>query len=135
MPTINRASWWALAFAGVALAGCAGEGGESIFTGSLATAEQSPPKGEAKIDPVCVTLVARIDTLRREGIPDKIEKAAVKRYKMTQADLGKLDQLTKANAEFQMRCSTVAPTTAQPGVTPPPKAPAAAKKVSLTSEP
>jgi hypothetical protein len=135
MPTINRASWWALAFAGVALAGCAGEGGESIFTGSLATAEQPPPRAEAKIDPVCVTLVARIDTLRREGIPDKIEKAAVKRYKMTQADLGKLDQLTKANADFQMRCSTVAPTTAQPGAAPPPKAPAAAKKVSLTNEP
>jgi hypothetical protein len=55
---------------------------------------------------------------------------------MTQADLTKLDQLTKANAEFQGRCSTVAPATAQPGVAPP-KAPPAAKdkKVSLTNEP
>ena len=34
---------------------------------------------------------------------------------MTQADLAKADQLTKANAEFQARCSTVSPkpTTAQ----------------------
>jgi hypothetical protein len=129
MPTFKRASWWALALAGVALAGCAGEGGESIFTGSLAGAEP-PPAAETKIDPVCVTLVARIDALRREDIPDKIEKAAAKRYKMTQADLGKADQLTKVNAEFQTRCSTVAPTTAQPGVTPP-----SAKKMSATKAP
>jgi hypothetical protein len=134
MSTFNRASWWALAVAGIALAGCAGEGGESIFTGSLATAEP-PPKAEAKIDPVCVTLVARIETIRREGIPDKIEKAAAKRYRMTQADLGKVDQLTKANAEFQTRCATVAPTTAQPAAAPPKAPAAAAKKVSLTTEP
>lgn len=138
MPTINRASWWALAFAGLALAGCAGEGGESIFTGSLTSTDTPPPKtAEAKIDPQCVTLVARIETLRREGIADKVEKAAAKRYKMTQSDLGKVDQLTKANAEFQTRCSTVAPTTAQPGgASPPPAAaPPAKKKLTLTPEP
>jgi len=100
-----------------------------MFTGSLASNEP-PPAAEAKIDPACVTLVSRIDALRREGIPDKIEKAAAKRYKMTQADLGKADQLTKANAEFQMRCSTIAPTTtAQPTVAPTqPKASAAKAK-------
>ena len=61
-----------------------------------------------------MSLASRIETLRKDGIPDKIEKAAAKRYKMTQADLGKADQLTKANAEFQARCSTVrtAPVTA-----------------------
>lgn len=131
MPTFNRASWWALALAGVALAGCAGEGGESIFTGSLASAEPQPkPVAEAKIDPVCVTLVARIDTLRREGIADKIEKAAAKRYKMSQADLVKADQLTKVNAEFQGRCSTVTPTTAQPTPAPVPKSSTPAKKTA-----
>jgi hypothetical protein len=93
-----------------------------MFTGSLANDPQPPPVKEAKIDPVCVTLVSRIETLRREGISDKIEKAASKRYKMTHADLTKADQLTKANAEFQLRCSTVAPTTAQMSPTPPPAA-------------
>jgi hypothetical protein len=62
---------------------------------------------ETKADPACVALVSRIEALRKDGIPDKIEKAAAKRYKMTQADLSKADQLTKANAEFQARCSTV----------------------------
>ena len=40
---------------------------------------------------------------------DKIEKAATKKYKMTSADLAKADQLTKANADFQVRCSTIMP--------------------------
>ncbi len=31
---------------------------------------------DAKADPACVTLASRIETLRKEGIPDKIEKAA-----------------------------------------------------------
>lgn len=96
----------ALALGGLVLAGCAGEGSENFFTtGSLAGQQTAEPK----VDPVCVTLVSRIEALRREGIGDKIEKAAAKRYKMTQADLGKADQLTKANAEFQVRCSTVTP--------------------------
>ena len=69
----------------------------------------------AKADPACVPLTSRIDGLRKEGIADKIEKASAKKYKMTQADLAKADQLTKANAEFQARCSTLPPkpTTAQ----------------------
>ena len=100
------ASSQALVLAGLMLAGCA-EGGDSIFTtGSLVSGQ---PTAEAKVDPACITLASRIEALRKEGIPDKIEKAAAKRYKMTQADLGKADQLTKANAEFQGRCSTIPP--------------------------
>jgi hypothetical protein len=37
---------------------------------------------ETKADPACVALVSRIEALRKDGIPDKIEKAAAKRYKM-----------------------------------------------------
>ena len=68
-----------------------------------------------KVDPACIALTSRIEGLRKEGIADKIEKASAKKYKMTQADLGKADQLTKANAEFQARCSTLSrpATTAQ----------------------
>jgi hypothetical protein len=110
MATFNRAASAAFLTAGLMLAGCSGEGTDGLFTGSLAsTAPQTAAAPEQKVDPVCVSLVSRIDTLRREGVGDKIEKAAAKRYKMTTADLGKADQLTKANAEFQMRCSTVAP--------------------------
>ena len=82
------------------------EGGDGLFTTGSLTGQ---PTAEPKLDPACVTLASRIDALRKEGIGDKIEKAAAKRYRMTQADLGKADQLTKANAEFQARCSTVAP--------------------------
>jgi len=115
----TRAALMALALGSLALAGCAGDGGDSIFTtGSLAS--QQTAAADPKVDPQCVTLVSRIETLRREGIADKIEKAAAKRYKMTQADLSKADQLTKASAEFQLRCSTIMPrpTTAQVSSTP-----------------
>lgn len=98
--------------AGIALAGCAGEGADSIFTtGSLTPAATAA--AEPKVDPVCVTLVSRIEGLRKEGIADKIEKAAAKRYKLTSSDLGKADQLTKANAELQLRCTTLTPASAQ----------------------
>jgi hypothetical protein len=97
------------------LAGCA-DGSNNIFTtGALGSSQQTTAAPEPKVDPMCVTLVSRIDGLRKEGIGDKVEKAAAKKYKMTQADLAKADQLNKANSEFQMRCSTVTPkpTTAQ----------------------
>lgn len=130
MAILNRAAPTALALAGLLLAGCAGDGGDSIFTTGSLTNQQTASAPEPKVDPVCVTLVSRIDTLRREGIADKIEKAAAKRYKMTQADLGKADQLTKASAEFQLRCSTITPraNTAQL----PTEAPAAKKLATKT---
>ena len=128
MAIFKRASSQALALAGVMLAGCAMEGGDGIFTtGSLTGNQQA-----AATDPACVTLASRIEALRKDGIADKIEKAAAKRYKMTQADLGKADQLTKANAEFQSRCSTVTPrpTTAE---APDESAKAAPKKAAKAS--
>jgi hypothetical protein len=128
MAIFNRAASMTFVAAGLVLAGCSGEGTDGIFTGSLANNTQAAAPAP-KIDPVCVSLVSRIDTLRREGVGDKIEKAAAKRYKMTSADLGKVDQLTKANAEFQLRCSTITPA-AGSAQTPPATTPApGAKKV------
>jgi predicted small secreted protein len=115
------------------LAGCAnmeGFGGGSDMT----TASVAPP--QPKIDPACITLTAQIDNLRREGVADKIEKAATKKYKMTHADLTKADQLTKANADFQLRCSTIMPSpiTAEPAPpAPAPKAKASPKAASATA--
>jgi hypothetical protein len=94
----------AVLLVGVMLAGCAGDSADGLFTTGSLTAAAAP-----KTDPVCVTLATSIDGLRKEGIAEKIEKAAAKKYKMTAADLKKADQLTKANADFQQRCSTIPP--------------------------
>jgi hypothetical protein len=138
MAIIKRASSQALVLAGVLLAGCAMDGGDGLFTtGSLTGGTQAA--ADQKADPACITLASRIESLRKDGIPDKIEKAAVKRYKMTQSDLGKADQLTKASAEFQARCSTVPPrpTTAEAPATEPAAkaAPKKAAKASTTKAP
>jgi len=124
MALITRASSMALALAGAWLTGCAGDGADNFFTtGAIGSPAQS---AEAKIDPVCTNLAGRIDALRREGIADKIERASLKKYKMTHADLAKADQLTKADAEFQSRCSTLGarPATAMVSSTPAAVAPA-----------
>ena len=76
----------AVLLVGVVLAGCAGDGADGLFTtGSLSGSQAAA--AAPKVDPVCVTLAARIDGLRKEGIAEKIEKAAAKKYKMTAADL------------------------------------------------
>ena len=115
MSSIVRATS-ALALASLLLAGCSSEGGfgSNFFTtGSLSSnntaAEPAVAKNEPRVDPACVALVSRIETLRKEGIAEKIERAANKKYKMTASDLAKADQLTKANNEFQVRCSTITP--------------------------
>jgi hypothetical protein len=110
MSLMLRASSKALVLAAtlavLGLAGCAADGSNIFTTGALG----SP---DSKVDPECVTLASRIETLRREGVAEKIEKAAAKKYKMTHADLVKADLLTKTNAEFQQRCSTAMPMNAQ----------------------
>jgi hypothetical protein len=141
MSSFIRAAAKALVVTSVALAGCAGDGGDSFFTtGALGTQAAAP---EAKVDPACVTLASRIDALRKEGIADKIEKAATKKYKMTQTDLNKADQLTKANADFQFRCSTIMPKSAAAAPeplpaaaqAPAPKAKASPKAASAAATP
>jgi hypothetical protein len=124
MASFIRASAQTLVLASLALAGCAGDGSDSFLntaftTGALGTQAAAP---EPKVDPACVSLASRIETLRKEGVAEKIEKAAAKKYKMTQADLTKADQLTKANADFQFRCSTIMPRSASTSPPPPPSA-------------
>jgi hypothetical protein len=130
MASVIRAASAALVLAGVTLAGCAGDGSDNMFTTGALGTQQTAAAPEPKVDPMCVTLVSRIEGLRKEGVADKIEKASIKKYKMTRADLIKADQLTKANAEFQLRCSTIMPkpATAQVSSTPVATATAAAKR-------
>jgi hypothetical protein len=116
MVTALRAASAALLLSGSLLAGCAGDGSENFFTTGALGSQDNVAAAEPKVDPACIALTSRIEGLRREGVADKIEKASTKKYKMTQADLTKADQLTKANAEFQARCSQLSkPTTAQIG--------------------
>ena len=122
MASITRASSLALVLAGAMLAGCASEGNEGFFTTGALGTQQTAAAPEPKVDPACIALTSRIDTLRKEGIAEKIEKASAKKYKMTQADLAKADLLNKANAEFQQRCSTVPPGPTTAAAPLPPKA-------------
>ena len=120
MASVIRAASAALVLAGVTLAGCAGDGSDNLFTTGALGTQQTAAAPEPKVDPLCVTLVSRIEGLRKEGVADKIEKAAKKKYRLTRKDLNKADELTKANAEFQLRCSTIMPkpSTAQVSSTP-----------------
>jgi hypothetical protein len=138
MAFVTRAASLAGLATVIMLAGCASENGNSIFTtGSLGSNENAVAAApEPRVDPACVSLAARIEGLRKEGVAEKIEKAAGKKYKLTQTDMAKADQLTKANAEFQLRCSTITPaqTTAQgPSTAPPSQKKAGAPKTSTGS--
>jgi hypothetical protein len=98
----------AILLAGAALlAGCAENsgafgGGNNLTTASVAETPKS--------DPACVSLASQIDSLKKEGVADKVAQASVKKYKMSTADLAKADQLNRTNTEFQAKCSLVKPT-------------------------
>ena len=116
--TLNtHASLMAFALTIALLAGCAGEGNNIFTTGAIGNQAKTAKAAESNVDAACISLATRIDDLRREGIAEKIEKASVNKYKMTRGDLVKVDQLIKANAEFQIKCATFTakPTTAQAG--------------------
>lgn len=84
------------------LVGCAENG--SLTTGSL-NPSVVDPKQVAETKQACATLAAQIEGLNNEGISEKVEKAAAKKYKMKTADLAKASELNKANADFQAKCS------------------------------
>jgi hypothetical protein len=90
-------------------AGCAENGTLSTGLNTSSINQETASAQMPKTDPNCVTLAAQIDTLNQEGIPDKISKAAAKKYKMKAADLTKVDALNKAHAEFQTKCSSYPP--------------------------
>lgn len=107
------------------VAGCAEN--STVFGGSnLTTASVTAPEAP-KADPACVTLASQIDTLKKEGIADKVAQASIKKYKMTTADLAKADQLNRVNTEFQTKCSTVKPAQTAAAVPAPAAAAATAK--------
>ncbi len=88
-------------------AGCAPDGTlATLNTSSITPAEET---AAMKADPACVTLASQIDALNEERIPEKLAKAAKKKYKMKSADIAKADALNKAHSEFQTKCSSYPP--------------------------
>ncbi len=101
-------------FAAAILAGALGAG--CANDGNLSTAGISPEKAAmqqaAKVDPACVSLASQIDTLRKEGAVDRLEKAAEGKgasVKVKRTSLAKQAELNKANADFQMKCGPKIP--------------------------
>jgi hypothetical protein len=99
----------AVAVASALAAGCA--------DGQIAIGSTTPSLTTAAVperpDPVCAALAAQIDSLRKDAAAVKVEKASQSKTKvaLTAAETAKVDQLNKANTEFQARCSTVKPGT------------------------
>ena len=103
-----RSTMIATLAAGTALlAGCADT--PSLLGNSANLTTSSTAAAAPKADPACAAIAAQIDGLRKEGVADKIEKASLKKYKMTTAELVKADQLNKSNADFQAKCSSYKP--------------------------
>ncbi|PPC87571.1 MAG: hypothetical protein CTY31_07160 [Hyphomicrobium sp.] len=93
----------AIALSALIAAGCSNNGT------TLSTASVAPNQVAAapKIDPACTTLASQIETLRAEGTPERLEKAAEGKSASVQikrASLAKQAELNKANADFQMKC-------------------------------
>jgi hypothetical protein len=92
------------------LAGCAGDGA-SFPTGSLA-GDGDKVAAAPKVNPACVELSSRIDTLRKEGSIERLEKASAGKgasVQVKRAALAKQAELNKAYGEYQAKCSTITP--------------------------
>jgi len=94
-----------IAMLGAIAGGCASDVsllGEGMTTSSITPANNTKPDGE------CVALMAKIDALRKEGTPGRIEKVADGKSEtavVKRAALQRISELDKTNAEFQQRCS------------------------------
>jgi hypothetical protein len=127
----------------LSVGGCANDGGVSnLFTTS---AIGTPPEATtaavtAKLDPACGALATQIDTLRKEGTIERLEKVADGKGANVQVQrtaLKKQAELNKANADFQAKCAPNVPKSAAvlaaPAVAAAPVA-TAAKAVRATSK-
>ncbi|CFX37997.1 conserved exported protein of unknown function [Candidatus Filomicrobium marinum] len=111
----------------LALGGCAADGTSLLTTGSLGGNETKVAESD-RISPECMKLMAKIQELRQEGTPDRVEKISSGKsstVNIKRSALAKLTELDKANSEFQLKCSKLAPTTAA-AATPAPAAGATA---------
>ena len=93
-----------------------------VTTQSVATRPQ--------VDPACVALNSKIESLRHEGAADRVAKAASGKsatVNVKRTSLAKVAELDATNKEFQNRCSTIQPAPMQSAaMTQAPAAPVAA---------
>lgn len=109
--TMNMKSSFAIAaiVSASMLAGCAADG-TLLQTGSITDEPATSVAAKPKVDPACVALVAKIDGLRQEGTPSRLEKVASGKTptaSVKREALARMSELDKANAEFQAKCSTM----------------------------
>lgn len=109
------------------MAGCATD--STGLTTSAIDGKTAPAAvASSKVDPACVTLLAQIDQLRKEGVVDRAQQVASKGKSSTvnvkRDSLAKLTELDRINADYQAKCSTISPatTTAQVATPQAPKA-------------
>ncbi len=119
------------ALAGVLAAGCS-QNSSTLQTASVAP-DKAIAQNQPKLDPVCVSLTNQIDTLRKEGAVERLERASTGKSATVQvkrASLVKQAELNKAFADYQTSCGPAAlrPMTAQ-------AAPAAVAPVTATTAP
>ncbi|WP_295559472.1 hypothetical protein [uncultured Hyphomicrobium sp.] len=109
------------------LAGCSSSGGglfgsNPLTTQSISTSPSAPAVAAApKVDPACYSIAQRIETLRRDGLTERLEKAAAGKsanVSVKRASLQQAAELDKANAEFQAKCSAFGPRPMQAAVAP-----------------
>jgi hypothetical protein len=106
------------------LAACASDGtfmGSSVTTSSVQTAPTAVAAPTPKVDPACLSLAAKIDTLRREGVTERVEKASIGKstnVSVKRSSLALMAELDKANAEFQAKCTPLGPKPATASVAP-----------------
>ena len=124
---------FALAAVGaLTIAGCA-DGTNGLLSTAAITPGTSSAATAGKFDPACVALSSRIDALRKDGVVERVEKAAAgtgKSVTVKRESLVKITELDKANSEFQRKCSVPLPASAAATV-----APAAAKSTVGSAAP
>lgn len=105
------------AAAAVLLGACASDVGNGGLFSTASVAPATPEvasMSKPKVDPQCVTLASQIETLRKEGTIDRLEKAAAGKSDKVQVKrtaIAKQAELNKANVEFQVKCAPRIPTT------------------------
>ncbi len=119
------------------LTACSGDLTSPFSNDNLTTSAVAPPPAPI-VNPSCVALNSRIDSLRREGVADRAAQAATGKTATVQiqrSSLAKLAELDKANAEFQAKCSALGPRTASLGSSAPANVAAGSAPVPLTPPP
>jgi outer membrane murein-binding lipoprotein Lpp len=116
MASLLRMTAAAAALTTIALAGCADGSGSMLPTASVdAAPAQAAEVREARaprVSPACVNLAMQIDTLRKEGSIERLEKAAAgsgATVPVKRASLSKQVEYNKLNAEFQAKCGPPIP--------------------------